>query len=117
MELKGGSGVSYRLATSEDFTKWYGGRQKYGAKAYIFIRDGEPIGIGGYKLHDKLFIIFSEIKENVILDKLTIYRAAKVIMELCSEVKTIKLAVSNNKRLCEMLGGKETNKGEFIWLN
>ena len=114
-ELKGGSGLKYRIATYDDYTKWYGGRQKFGAKAYAFFKDEEMVALAGYKLQQNMFIIFSEIKENVILDKLTIFRAAKVVMELSKEINAPKYAVSDNDRLCEALGGFKYMEGEFIW--
>lgn len=115
--LPGGSGVYYHLATLDDYINYYGSRPAYSARAYIFYKGDEPVGIGGYKLDSGRYILFSEIKESGILDKLTIVRAGKVIVSLIDELNVPVMASSKNERLCELFDGVKVGEDTYIWQN
>jgi hypothetical protein len=113
--LPGKSGVTYRLATQSDFIRYYGGRPPFSAKAFIFYKDNDPVAIGGYKIDSGSFILFSEIKENAILDKVTIVRAGKVIITLLDDLKCPVYASSKKDKLCKMFGADKIGEDTYIW--
>ena len=114
-ELPGGSGLTYRLANQADYIEYYGARPAFSAKAYIFYKDGEPVGLGGYKLEAGNFILFTEIKENATLNKVTIIRAGQVIVSLLNHVNAPVVAASKNDRLCIAFGGEKVGEELFKW--
>ena len=108
--------VTYKLATQKDIEEYYG-KVPATMKAMIFYVDGEPAGIGGYRMLNGSFVIFSEIKENVKVSKQTIWRCAKIVMDMIAREKTTMYAVAGNERFCEKLGMKRFHGETYQWLN
>jgi hypothetical protein len=113
--VDGSNGVTYKLANHGDMIAYYGGNPPYSSKSIIFYKDGEMIGIGGYKIDCGNFVIFSEIKENARLNKQTIWRCGRVIMDFIKGHGIKMLAVSSNKKLCEALGLIHVGEELFLW--
>lgn len=102
-KLKGNESVEYRHATSRDIEEFYGYIPAT-MKALIFFVNGTPSGLGGYKMENGNLIVFSDIRENVKVNKYTILRCANVIMDFIKEKDTPMYAVTNNKKLLKSLG-------------
>jgi len=96
--------VTYRIATKEDIEAFTGGGVPYTLKALAFFYDGKPAGIGGYKIENGNFVVFSDILKDVDAPKLTIYRCALKIMELIRAKGLPMYVVADNPSLCKRMG-------------
>lgn len=104
--LNGNPRVTYKLATAEDIEAVTGQKSPYTAKAYVFYWDGKPAGLGGYKLENGNFVVFSDIKKDVDAPKLTVYRCVLKVMEMIRSKGLPMYAVAENPELCERIGFK-----------
>lgn len=112
--------VSYRPATQEDLTEFYGEHPPFSIKAIAFMLDGQIAALGGWKIENGSYVIFSEIKEGVTVEKATIFRCAKIILDMVSEQGCPMYAATHNQKFLEKLGFQPfdtvTNSKEFyVW--
>lgn len=104
--LTGNERVTYRLATAEDIEAVTGQKTPYTVMAYAFFLDGEPAGLGGYKLENGNFVVFSDIKKDVKAPKMTVYRCVRKVMDMIKAKGLPMYAMAENPELCERLGFK-----------
>lgn len=112
--------VTYKNATQADLLEYYGDYPPYTLKALVFYVDGELAGIGGWKIENGSYVVFSEIRENVTIEKATVFRCARIVMKMVAEQGSPMYAATDNQRLLEKLGFKpfETvsdNREFFVW--
>ena len=112
--------VTYKDATEDDLVAYYGQKPPFSIKGIIFFVDGEMAAIGGWKIQNHRYVVFSEIKEGVKVEKATVFRCAKVIMKMVSEKGCPMYAATENHKFLEKLGFKpfETvsdNKEFYEW--
>lgn len=112
--------VTYKLATDDDMTEFYGERPAFTGRAIVFFLDGEIAGLGGWKIDGSSYVVFSEIKEGVKVEKSTVFRCARIILDMVSEKNCPMYAVTHNPKFLERLGFKpfETvtdNKEYYVW--
>lgn len=112
--------VTYKDATQDDLISYYGSTPAFSVRAIIFYLDGEVAAIGGWKIENGSYVVFSEIKEGVKVEKATVFRCARVILEMVSEKGCPMYAATDNHKFLEKLGFKpfETvsdNKEFFVW--
>lgn len=104
--LEGNPRVGYRMATAEDIEAVTGQKSPYTCRAYAFFYDGVPVALGGYKIENGNFVVFSDIKKDVDAPKLTVYRCVLKVMEMVKAKKLPMYAVAENPDLCERIGFK-----------
>lgn len=112
--------VTYKPATQSDIIEFYGARPSHSIKALAFYVDGELAGLGGWKMENGSYVIFSEIKSGIVVEKATIFRCAKVILDMVSEEGCPMYASTENPKFLEKLGFTplETvsdSKGFYVW--
>ena len=115
MVLPSNPRVTYKIASVEDIIAMTGEKPKASLRALVFYLDGIPSGLGGYKLENGAYILFSDIKESVNVSKLTIFRCAKIIMEFAKKRGMSMYAVGGNPDLLERLGLVHIGDGDYKW--
>ena len=115
MRLKQNPRVEYRIATAQDATDFYGKVPAYSFRGLAFFVDGKIAGIAGYKIDSGRFVIFSDIAEGVTVNKQTIFRCAKIVMDFVSGKKCPMIAGTDNPRFCESLGMKHLSGDTYTW--
>ena len=81
------TGLTYRHATRDDLVAFYGKAPACSIRALVFLDGDKIVAIGGMKREDGRWVAFSEIKPDVKLGKLTIWRCAKLVMEMLEAMK------------------------------
>jgi hypothetical protein len=114
--------VTYRTADQADLVDFYGKRPDFSIKAIIFFLDDKPAAIGGWKIEGGNYAVFSEIKDDVKVEKSTIFRCARLVLDFISEKGCPMYASTHNPRFLERLGFTKletvTNSEEFyVWQN
>lgn len=104
--LTGNPRVGYRMATADDIEAVTGQKSPYTCRAYAFFYDGVPVALGGYKLENGNFVVFSDIKEGVDAPKMTVFRCVLKVMEMVRAKGLSMYAVAENPELCEKIGFK-----------
>ncbi len=101
--IKGNSGVSYRPAGSQDIRDFYGyiPATMY---ALVFELGDKVVALGGWKMENGNLVVFSDIKEGAKLNKHTIWRGAKVIMDFVKEKGVPMYATTSNPEFLRRLG-------------
>ena len=102
--------LEIRPATIDDIKKFYGmDKLPFSAQCLAFFLDGELSGLGGVRFGNGYSIAFSDIRPDIRVSKMTIYRCALEIMKMVDAIKTPVVAIKNEnlksaKRLLESLG-------------
>ena len=115
MKVESNPRVTYRISTVDDIENFTGKKPESSMRSISFFLDGELSGIGGYKIENGNFVVFSDIKENVIVSKQTIWRCAKIVMDMIEEKGLPMYALSHNKKFVEKLGFKQFKDEVFVW--
>jgi hypothetical protein len=77
------SNVVFRETTKEDMLSFFNLETlPFTVKALTFLLDGDIIAISGVRYSGGGFLAFSDIKEGVSLNKITIYRGALEVMKM-----------------------------------
>lgn len=118
--LKSNPRITYRSATAGDLEDFWGEYPPVSVRAVAFFLDGKIVGIGGWKMEGGSFVLFSEIKDGVKVEKATIFRCARIVMDMAAENKCPMHAATDNPRFLESLGFQPfdtvTNAKEFfVW--
>jgi len=80
-------GIEVRPLSVSDYEEFYGGLLPDSSlKGYAFYLNGTLSGLGGVAITRSSYIVFSDIKENVRVGKVIIYRCAKEIMSLLDKL-------------------------------
>lgn len=74
--------ITYHEATLDDLVAFYGTAPKETTRAIVFYRGDKIVAIGGVKREMGRLVAFSEIKPDANLRKITIGRAAHIVMEM-----------------------------------
>ena len=112
--LSGNRHVTYRSAVQQDYIDFYGERLLWSARSIAFFYDGVVVGLGGYKIHNGSYVIFSDIAEGD-YPKLSVWRCAKIVMKMIGEVGTPMYAVAENDGFCERLGMNREEGDLYTW--
>lgn len=81
------SNVIFRESTKEDMLSFFNlDSLPFTVKALTFLQDNDIIAISGVRYSDAGFLAFSDIKEGVILNKITIYRGALEVMKMLKDL-------------------------------
>lgn len=107
--------ITYRLATAEDVEAMIGCKSPHSVMAYVFFLDGMPWGLGGYKIENGNFVVFSDIKKDVKLPKMTIFRCGKKVMDLIAAKKLPMYVVADNADLIKRLGFEHYQGSVYKW--
>lgn len=118
--LRSNPRVTYKDATQADLIAFYGLKPPFSIKAIVFFLDQALVAIGGWKIENGQYVVFSEIKEGVKVEKATVFRCAQVILKMVSEKGCPMYAATHNHKFLGKLGFKpfETvsdNKEFFVW--
>lgn len=113
--LKSNPRVTYRKATIEDVIAATGAEPKNSLRAIAFFLDGKIAGLGGYKIENGSYVIFSDIKDNLDVSKQTIFRCAKVIMDFVKSKGVPMYVKAHNPELCERLGLQKFKEDIYKW--
>ena len=54
-----------RPATAEDFQEFYGRPAPFTLRAIVVVKDGKPVGFGGYYLIDGAALVFTDITPEI----------------------------------------------------
>ena len=115
IKLKGAGGVTYRTSTLEDAIELTGENPINSFKAISFFIDNELIAMAGYKMEAGHFIVFSDFKKDVKINKVSIWRGALVVMDMIAKENIPMYAVAHNERLCAKLGFKRVRGDLYKW--
>lgn len=89
--------LEIRPLTADYIMEFHGlSAMPYSARGYAFFLDGDLVGMGGVRFHGPYFIAFSDIKENVKVEKATVYRCALEVMKLIRDMGIKTVAICNN---------------------
>jgi hypothetical protein len=81
------SNVIFRETTKDDMLKFFNlDSLPFTVKALTFLLDDDIIAISGVRYGDAGFLAFSDIKEGVSLNKMTIYRGALEVMKMLKDL-------------------------------
>lgn len=81
------SNVIFRETTKEDMLSFFNlDSLPFTVKALTFLQDNDIIAISGVRYSDAGFLAFSDIKEGVVLNKITIYRGALEVMKMLKDL-------------------------------
>lgn len=84
-----GSHVRYRPLTLDDFSQFYNVESpRSTVKGLAFLIDDEVVGVAGVEIRKGFFYAFSDIKENVNVSKVTVWRCAIIVKDWLRELKT-----------------------------
>lgn len=89
--------LTHNLATLADLVEFYGCPPEQSVKAIVFRDGGKLVAIGGVKREGGRWVAFSEIKPDANLSKMTIWRGAKVVMEMIKAMNMPIWAVAERK--------------------
>ena len=115
------SNVIFRESTKEDMLSFFNlDSLPFTVKALTFLQDNDIIAISGVRYSDAGFLAFSDIKEGVILNKITIYRGALEVMKMLKDLNLPLVAIAkdidNSPRFLDRLGfSKSIDSGVYYY--
>jgi hypothetical protein len=74
--------ATFREATSKDARDWYGMDPPMSFRGYVAEVTGEVVGIGGVFYMNGIPIVFSDMKKDKRLDRKSIVRAIRLLIQL-----------------------------------
>ena len=123
-QLKSDPRVTYRAATQADLDAIAPEPVKCSFKALAFFLDGELAGVSGLKFVNSYYVAFLDIKPNLPVTRMTIWRCTLEVMKMVRETTPICLAtadknVESSERFLKRLGFAIMNDEErgYLWRN
>lgn len=116
--------VELRPATPELLREFFGHEPKETVRALVAYIDGVPAGVGGVTIEASRFVAFCDIRSDMRIPKITIWRYSKIIMEFIKERKAPILAACRTddlsaQRFVERLGFRRLHQEEcgevYLW--
>lgn len=114
------SNVKIMPATEAMLTDFYGEKPTKTVRALMGIVNGKPLGLGGYYIDTARVVMFSDISEEGMRYKKTIFTIAKRML-VHARATGLPIWVTPDKkhsdatRMLERLGFKKLNEEVWIW--
>jgi len=70
-------------ATPALLRAFYGDGPRPTLRGYVFMKDGEPIGVAGLKSEQGMQVLFSDTKPDATISAMEKWRCAKMVMAAC----------------------------------
>lgn len=107
-------------ATLDHFKQFYGyDEMPYSARGKAFYLDGELVAVAGVRFVQGYFLVFSEIKPDVKVEKATIFRCGLEVMDMVKSLGLPVIAVAGNgitaPRFLKHLGFTQSPCGEYYY--
>ena len=85
--------------TAEDFKEFYGvDKVPFTVRGYAFFLEGKLAGLGGVRYDGQHLFAFSDIKDDVEVSKITIWRCTKLVMDIIDKMNVRVVAQADCNR-------------------
>lgn len=94
--IQGSDRVKYKPISLDDYKEFYGDRPlPKSIRGFSFFVDNSIAGIAGIIYDGSYFIVFSEMKDGIIVPQLTVWRVTKIVMDMVKNLKCDVYAIKN----------------------